>query len=412
MTTRRRGSVTVENITGLDAHRLVQLAETCGTPLWVYNLRRIRENAAALRSALDNRFPGALVAYSIKANQRPEVLGCIAATGLGAEAASFTEVEQAMYAGFPSEQIVFNGPWKTRGQIAAALRAGMLVNVDSMDELDVLLSLDLTHSRIGLRVALDFGEGMEQDRFGLDQSQLIQAGLALVARGLPLAALQAHWGSYTLLKGDGPTSVRTQVAWPQPGRTAQVLAQLLHVTRTIRDECGLLPDILDVGGGLPPTEGLGGELKRVAEVYQQADTWLQPRPRLLFEPGRALVWDAGLLLTRVVARRATSRGPAIVVDAATSVLPAAATGDLPLEPVQPHPGAESPTTVFGPLCLQTDVLAWSARLPSLEPGHLLYIPSVGAYNDARSAPFIFPLPQAVFEGAPEGPEARPGGSGP
>ncbi|MBI2855302.1 MAG: hypothetical protein HYX93_00465 [Chloroflexi bacterium] len=388
-----------ESITGLDIQRLSQLAETHGTPLWVYNLNRVRENVSALRCALDTLSPDALGAYSIKANRRPEVLRCLADSGLGAEAASHAEVELALEAGFPPQDIIFNGPWKTREQIAAAMHAGILVNVDSMDELHIVLSLTPPIGRVGLRVSLDLGEDMEQDRFGLDPSQLVQAGRALSEAGLSLAALQAHWGSYTLRKGDGPTSLRTEVVWPQPGRAAHVLEQLLQATRTVREACGLVPEVLDVGGGLPSADLLEQELSQVAIVFEEAKTWLRPRPRLLFEPGRALVWDAGHLLTRVVARRTASRGQAIVVDAGINVLPAAATTELAIEPVLPHPGPESHTTVFGSLCLQNDVLAWSAILPPLEPGDLLLIPNVGAYNDARSAPFIFQLPGAVFEGA-------------
>jgi diaminopimelate decarboxylase len=158
-----------------------------------------------------------------------------------------------------------------------------------------------------------------------------------------------------------------------------------HV-RVVADRVGGI-EWADLGGGWPAAAGLGAHLAAVREA-------LGPRPpRLILEPGRALVRDAGWLLVRVVARRGSG---AVVVDAGITQVPCVLWKRSPVVPAAPRPGRQRPTSLFGPLCLQHDALARDVALPPLRVGDLVWIGQAGAYAMAQASPFIHLRPGAVL----------------
>ncbi len=351
---------------------LVEAAERWGTPLYVTDLDAASAAADAWRAAL----PGALVAYAVKANSDPALLRRLAADGIGFEVVGPVELALALRAGSPPERVVVNGVGATDADLATALAAGALVNAESLGALDALLAAG--DGRIGLRInpALEtrthphLATGTADAKFGIALAELPVALERLASAGRQLASIGAHIGS--------------DISDPAPfGRLAELLARLA-------DEADA--PLIDVGGGFAgePAEWAAAVLPHLPDPA-----------RLIVEPGRSVVRDAGWLLTRVV--RVQARGHLVADAGMTELL-------RPMLYGARHPvtvlaaGAAVPEgvdgwTLSGPVCEAGDVLARDLADVSGE-GALLAIGEVGAYGVAMASSYNGRLRpgQAVMEG--------------
>ena len=248
-----------------------------GTPLYLTDLDAAAANLHAYRDA----FPGALIAYAVKANPDPQLLRRLAAEGAGAEVVTAVELALARRAAIPAERIVMNGVGKRDEELHLALGAGALINAESLEELATLVALAADHpdARIGLRLnpALDakthphLATGAASSKFGIPIANLPEALAALRAAGREPASIGAHIGS----------AVESVDAFAElASRLADVTAALPPTTR------------IDLGGGLATAEP--------AALAAAIRPHLPDPSRLILEPGRSLVADAGWLLTRVV----------------------------------------------------------------------------------------------------------------
>jgi len=379
----------------LSSDNLCRLASRHRTPLWVYSLAQVRQNAGQLVNAF-SPYP-TTIAYAIKACALPSVLRTAVQAGLSLEAASGYEYGLARDAGAPGDRIVFNGPLKTADELERTFSEGARLNVDSLTELEeVILLAGGRPLAVGLRVHFPVIEGHAPDRFGLAAGdETLAASQRLKEAGLRLAGLHVHVGSYTV-STDAPRvpAHAVNLIWPKPANLLQsVSAGLTDLALQIEHELDVQLDYLDVGGGLPPADQAHDYAASVYGPLAEAD-WGHEPPRLIVEPGRAVVADAAVLLTRVAA----VRGPhAVVADAGINCLPTAIWKDASLTLLDAVPGEPRPTTVYGPLCLQTDIVSRSADLPPLQPGALLAATAAGAYNLAQSTDFIFPRPPVITE---------------
>jgi len=382
-------------VTFLGDDNLCRVARRYGTPLWVYSLERVRQNAAWLREAFAP-YP-TTIAYAMKACALPQVLSTVAEAGLSLEAASGHEYVQARQAGASGERIVLNGPLKTDDDLVRAFEEGALVNVDSPSELEQTIRVAGGRPLpVGLRVHFPVLEGHAPDRFGFPADGVGAAARRLLEAGLRPAGLHVHVGSYTVSAAPARVPAHAvDLIWPKPADLLErVSAGLARLALEVERQLDVVFDYLDVGGGLPPAQEAHEYAASVYGPIAKAN-WGHAPPRLVVEPGRALVADAGVLLTSVAA----VRGPgAVVVDAGINCLPTALWKEVSLALLDAVPGEAQPTTVYGPLCLQTDVLARSAELPPLEPGALLAVRAAGAYNLAQSSEFIFEKPPVITEG--------------
>jgi diaminopimelate decarboxylase len=363
--------------------RAEDLAERFGTPLYVFDGARLGAEAEAFTAAWG---PEATVAYSMKANPLLGITSRLHRAGLWAEVASGFEYRAARRAGVPGSRIVFNGPLKRPDELRRALGEGATVIADGAEQVRDLARLAAcarAGARVGLRLVPPDREGT--DRFGLPARAAPAAASLLARAGLPLTGLHVHLGAYQLgpLPPTGPPVHGVSVQYPVPvERFARAAA---HV-RAVADRVGGI-EWADLGGGWPAAAGLGAHLAAVREA-------LGPRPpRLILEPGRALVRDAGWLLVRVVARRGSG---AVVVDAGITQVPCVLWKRSPVVPAAPRPGRQRPTSLFGPLCLQHDALARDVALPPLRVGDLVWIGQAGAYAMAQASPFIHLRPGAVL----------------
>ena len=349
---------------------LVEAAERWGTPLYVTDLDAAASNARAWTDAL----PGALVAYAVKANPDPALLLRLADDGFGFEVVGPVELALALRAGAPSDRIVVNGVGQTDADLAAALATGALVSAESLGALRALLAVE-PGGHIGLRVnpALDAGAhphlatGAAGSKFGLALDDLPEALDML--RGRQLSSIGAHIGS--------------DIGEVEPfGRLAELLARLAA-------ESGA--DRIDLGGGFA-----GAPADYAAAIRPH----LPDTGRLIVEPGRSVVAEAGWLLTRVV--RVQPRGH-LVADAGMTELirPMLYGARHPVTLLAPGERvAERAWTLSGPVCEAGDVLADGVDLGAeAGEGALLAIGRAGAYGLAMASGYNGRLrpAQAVIE---------------
>ena len=393
----RGGLTPAEAVETLPAERL--LAEF-GSPLFVFSETRLRERVRRAREALQRRHPDVRLCCSYKTNYLDAICAIQHDEGSLAEVVSGMEYEKARRLGVPGEEIVFNGPMKTRDELVLAVRENAIIHTDSFDEIFAIeqIAQELgIRPEIGLRVGLDVGVYPRWDRFGFDlaNGQAMQAARRIAKGGkLRLGGLHTHIGTYVL----------DAAAY---GRAA---AQLSNFAGEIERQLGVRPTHLDLGGGWASCNTLAGqyqsgELAPPVEVYAEAITTAllasgegkSPLLRVLVEPGRSLVDDAGTLLTSVVSTKRLADGRrAVVVDAGVNVLFTAWWYRLNITPARPVTGIVEDTAVFGPLCMNIDCLRESVQLPDLRPGDALVVHPVGAYAFTQSMQFIRLRPAVVL----------------
>jgi len=389
------------------------LMERFGSPLYVVSERRLRQDYRAFRDAFTDTGFDTRVAYSIKTNYLPAIGSILKDEGAWAEVVSGMEYELARALGYAPAQIIFNGPHKTRAELARALGEGALVNIDGFDELarveEIAAALPAP-VRIGLRVSFRHG-AMGWTKFGFDdETGDSHKALARIASNprLRLELLHCHTGTFVLVEE----------------LYAKATERLIALAKRAR-QLGLAPTMIDLGGGFPSSNTLrpeydlpGGSQRRgdfwfpYAEVIgrrlQKAGALFGGRPTLVLEPGRAVVDACTQLLCTVVARKTVDgRQPAVVVDAGVNLAPTVCYYNHGLSrtagPGRPQPGRRRTIDVYGPLCMQTDRLREQASLPPLAVGDILSISHVGAYCHSQSMQFIQTRPATVLLG-PDGPE--------
>ncbi len=378
----------------LDSRLALDAAERWGTPLYLTDLDAAAARLAAYRAA----FPGALIAYAIKANADPQLLRRLVADGAGCEVVTAVELALALRAGCPGSRVVMNGVGKRDEELHLAVAAGALVNAESLDELARFLALAADHAgaRIGLRLnpALDadthphLATGGAGAKFGIPLDLLGDALGQLRGAGQPLASLGAHIGS-------GIDALESFAE----------LATRLAAAATHATSVGLPPQRIDLGGGLA-----GASPEDLAAAVRAAF----PDPaRLILEPGRSLVADAGWLLTRVVRTQPRPNAGCgyLVADAGMTELirPMLYGASHPVSLVMPGTAfrAAGETHLAGPICEAGDVLAhdigqWLSpdELARAGVGALLAIHQVGAYGAAMASTYNGRLrpAEAVIEG--------------
>jgi diaminopimelate decarboxylase len=359
---------------------LDRLAETVGTPFYCYAAAALQARYDAYAKGLERAGLKALVAYGVKANDSLAVIATLARRGAGADTVSEGEIRRAMLAGIAPERIVFSGVGKTAGEIAHALARGIgQFNVESEPELEVLAAVAGRLGRaasVALRVNPDvdalthdkIATGRKGDKFGVAIEDVpglyarIAATPGIVARGLAM-----HIGS--------------QLTTIQPFRRA--FARLAEAARDLLAR-GMPVATLDVGGGLgiPYRDETPPSPAAYAGAIAEAVKGLAVS--IVVEPGRSMVGEAGVLVTRVIYVKRARDKTFLVVDAGMNDLIRPAMYDAwhGLRPVaEPRAGAATEAVdIVGPICESSDVFARARPLPPVEQGQLLVIENAGAYG--------------------------------
>jgi diaminopimelate decarboxylase len=353
------------------------LAARHGTPLYVYSRGAMLEALAGYQRALGQREH--LVCYALKANSNLAVLQTLAQAGCGFDIVSGGELERALAAGGRADRIVFSGVGKTRAEMRAALAAGVACfNVESEGELEVLSQEALTagrRARISLRVNPDvdarthpyISTGLKENKFGIAHDRALAAyRQASRLPGLEIAGIDCHIGS--------------QITDSAPYLDA--LDRLLDLVERL-EAGGLHIEHLDLGGGLGITytdEAPPAPEALVAALLERLDARGHGRRKLLFEPGRSIVGNAGVLLAEVLYLKTGAKNFCIV-DAAMNDLVRPAMYDAWMEIVACRLREDTPALrwdVVGPVCESGDWLGRDRPL-AVRPGDRLAVLSAGAY---------------------------------
>jgi diaminopimelate decarboxylase len=370
-----------------EAVNLADLAASVGTPFYCYSSATLERHYRVFTDA----FAGekVLVCYAMKANSNQSVLRTLAKLGAGADVVSGGELKRALAAGIPPNKILFSGVGKTEAELRAALAADILcLNVESEPELELLSRLAVETgktARISVRVNPDVDAGTHAK---------IATGKSENKFGIPIAHARAVYARAAKLPGLQITGVDmhigSQITDLSRLETAyRILSDFVHVLRAD----GHTISHIDFGGGLgipyhmdreaPPAPDLyGAMVKRV--THNLGCT-------LMFEPGRMIVGNAGILVARVIYMKYGDGKNFVVIDAAMNDLirPTLYEAHHDILPVrQSAPGAPTLTAdVVGPVCETGDYLALDRKLPELKAGDLIAIMTAGAYGAVQSGTY-------------------------
>ncbi|HEY5491337.1 MAG TPA: diaminopimelate decarboxylase [Gemmatimonadaceae bacterium] len=359
---------------------LARIADDAGTPAFVYGANALRERYRALDAALAG-VPHR-IHYSLKANSSHGLLQVLRAEGCAADVVSGGELMRARRAGFAPSEIIFGGVGKTRAEIRAGLQAGVkLINVESGAELDIVedeaRALGI-RARVALRVnpevhvanAHEFiATGSRGHKFGIPWGDVPAiATRAIASPHLELLGLDMHVGS--------------QLTSLDPYRDG--VERLAELARTLQKQ-GAPLRYLDAGGGLPARyDGEAApDLGRYASIIVPVATALGLE--LLVEPGRFVMAEASVLLTRVLYRKMTGGTDFVICDAGMTELlrPSHYDAYHAIEAVQPR-GGKATVDVVGPICETGDFIARDRTMDDVLPGDLLAVHTTGAYGYAMS----------------------------
>jgi diaminopimelate decarboxylase len=370
-----------------EAVNLVALAQAVGTPFYCYSTATLERHYQVFSGAFAD--VDALVCYSVKANSNQAVIATLAKVGSGADVVSEGELLRARAAGIPPEKIMFSGIGKTAGELALAVDTGVLcVNVESEPELELLASIAASKGRtanISVRVNPDvdakthakIATGRAEDKFGIPISRARDVyAHAAKLKGVKVTGVDMHIGS--------------QITELDPFGDA--FALLSDFVRTLRADGHAISHV-DLGGGLgipyrednePPPDPAA-----YAAVVKRATRDLGCT--LIFEPGRLIVGNAGILVTRVLYVKHGEAKTFVIVDAAMNDLirPTLYEAHHDIRPIkEPIPGAwRIVADVVGPICESGDFLALDRDLIEPQPGDLLAIMTAGAYGAVQAGTY-------------------------
>ena len=361
---------------------LPAIAEAVGTPVYVYSTATIERHVAVFKAALaevESGPEGPLIAFAVKANPNRAVLATRARAGLGADVVSGGELLRARAAGIAADRIVFSGVGKTADEMRLALSEGIFqFNLESEPEAEMLSEVAQamgTKAPVAFRINPNvvagthakISTGGSEDKFGVAYDRALAAyARAAALPGLEIRGVAVHIGSQ--LTDLAPS----RAAFDKIGALIAELRAAGHAIATA-----------DLGGGLgvpydptkpiPPLPAAYGAM--VGEVTRGWNV------RLVFEPGRVIVGNAGVLLSRVIRVKQGVSDPFVIVDAAMNDLMRPSLYDAwhDIRSVSPD-GAVMTANIVGPICESGDTFAKKRAMDAVEPGDLVTFMTAGAYG--------------------------------
>jgi diaminopimelate decarboxylase len=375
----RQGAMHVEQVP------LAAIADAVGTPVYIYSTATLTRHVGVFRAGLEGlRDP--LVAFAVKANPNAAVLATLANLGLGADVVSGGELLRALAAGIPADRIVFSGVGKTQEEMRLALEKGIFqFNMESQPEAEMLSEVALSMGKVApvayrINPDVDAGThakistGKSENKFGIPYADAVASyDRAGQLAGLDVQGVAVHIGSQ--LTDLAPL----EAAFGKVGDLVEALRDHGHVIRTA-----------DLGGGLgvpydptqpvPPSPAdYGAMVKRVTANWDV---------RLLFEPGRVIVGNAGALVSRVIRVKRGATQPFVIVDAAMNDLLRPSLYDA-WHNIRAVKATDKRTraSIVGPVCESGDTFATNRDMEEVEPGDLVAFMTAGAYGATMASTY-------------------------
>ena len=353
-----------------------EIAARVGTPVYVYSRHTLVDHFRRLAEAYAELDPQ--IGFAVKANGSLALLKTLSDEGARFDVVSRGEIFRVLRAGADPERIDFEGPGKRRDEIEYALEVGICTfNVESEAEVDLIDGVARDHgmtARIALRINPDVDPqthsyittGKKENKFGLDVERARRLAESMSEKsGVRLAGVHVHIGS--------------QITKVDP--YVRMVERLLALAKDLR---GFHPGLesINIGGGFG-IHYREDEAPAMTEYAARLVPLLKDSGfKVHMEPGRLLVGNAGLLVTRVTYVKRSGEKRFLICDAAMNDLirPSLYDAFHRVEPVEPRPGKAEPSDVVGPVCESGDFFAKDRELPPVEPGDLLAVRSAGAYG--------------------------------
>jgi diaminopimelate decarboxylase len=370
----------------------IDIAQQYGTPLYVTSEDRIVEQYQSYTTALSAWYPKVQVLFAAKANGNLAVMRALAREGAGADVFSSGELHLALDAGMAPEKLLFNGSSKTPDDLKLAVEKGVRVSVDSLDELH---QLDAVARAAGKKVKIGFRVNPALD---VPTHPKIATGLATSKFGIPHNEIPAAYREALSCSNIQPVGIHchigSQILDIEPFvRAAEVMVRIAQELTGM----GVKLEFIDLGGGLgipyhhdtDPAPTPEDYAKKVLPVFKAGVEACGITPELWVEPGRSLVADSTVLLTRVNSTKSAHKKFANV-DAGFNLLIRPAMYDAYHEVIVANK-ADAPLTmeytVTGPICETGDIVAADRRLPHLAAGDIIAVLDAGAYGFAMSSQY-------------------------
>jgi len=410
----------------IDGHRIDDLVAAHGSPLFIFSEEKIRETIGKAKLAFEKRYPDVQFAWSYKTNYLKSICALFHDEGSIAEVVSDFEYEKARNLGVEGCDIIYNGPHKTTASLMRAVKEGAKIQIDHLDELMELEriadELDVMID-VGIRLYTDTGIRPIWSKFGfnIDDGEAWRVIRRMHSGGkLSLVGLHSHIGTFIL-----------------DANAYRVAAQrMVELSERVRKECGFEIEYLNLGGGFASPNTLHGQYLPAEDVIPTFDEYAEAissgilgslppgrkPPKLYLESGRAMVDESGYLVTSVVTtKRARSTAfspsvgmmakgvgggvvsgvdsqPGLLVDAGVNLLYTANWYKFNIRPTRSINQGPVPTTLYGCLCMNIDVIRETVPLPPMDVGDKMVIYPVGAYNVSQWMQFITYRPRVILLG--------------
>ena len=380
----------------------IRLAEQHDTPLYIYSESKIHLNVKKLRDAFNKHYPKIRILYACKANTNVNILRILRNECVEIDAVSPGEVYMALKAGFKPDEILFTGTSVSEVEMSYLMKEGVRMNIDSLSQLEKLLTHTVPKV-ISLRVNPEVGAGHHEHvitagpdvKFGIWEGQALEGYKMALGAGVPRFGIQMHIGS-------GIMDVNHYV---------KAVGRLLEIAQHVAESVGIVFDFIDIGGGIGVpyrpeepeidldlfSETLFGFIKEKLVEYNLGE------PEIWVEPGRYLVAESGVILTRVTTLKSTPGKTFVGVDAGFNTLIRPAMYGSYHHIINAS-GLNNPVKtydVYGPLCESGDIFARGREIQEIEEGDLLAIMNAGAYGFSMASNYntrLRPAEVLVFAG--------------
>ena len=388
-------------VSTIDGVSVKEIIAKYGSPVFIISERKIRQTYREAYRAFATRYPKVQFAWSYKTNYINAVCNVFHQEGAWAEVVSIFEYQKALKNGVEGKNILFNGPEKTDDDLKTAIQHGSVIHIDHLDELYQIIELSDTlkvRPRVAIRVNMDTGIYPMWDRFGFnyESGQAWDAiNKIMLTDKMDLVGLHCHIGTFML----------------SANAYAIAANKLADLALGIIQKHKKTLEYLDLGGGFASKNTLKGSFLPGTDVIPSFDDYAEAicstllnagftrenLPLLILETGRALIDEAGYLAASVIANKRLSDGRrAIVMDAGVNILFTSFWYDHRISPVEQAGSQTENAVIYGPLCMNIDILRESVTLPLLKKGDHVVIHTVGAYNMTQWMQFIAMRPNVIL----------------
>ena len=386
----------------IDNVPIQQIVRDHGSPVFVLSEKKLREKYQQFYDTFKSEYEKLVIGYSYKTNYLSTVCQILQQEGAWAEVVSGLEYEMAERLNVPGDHIIFNGCYKKPHELKKAILKNSIINVDSYDEMIQIekIAIQLQKKiKIGLRINMNL-TAAPWSKFGinLESGQAYEFCKRLYNSGvLKICGLHVHIATYIY----------------DPILYSQAATQLASFASRLEEEFRFKIEYFDLGGGFPSENTLQSQFLPASYLVPKLSTYAKAlceplkkfksryhiKPLLILEPGRALIDEAiSCICTVVATKKISSSNQGVVIDAGINILPNCNWYDHDIYCIGKKEMSRLDTVIFGPLCMQIDVVRKHIKLPPLHRGEHLLIKNTGAYNITQSTQFIYERPAIVLVG--------------